>query len=793
MPIGSPKFNDVARSSKPLLFSPGHYNLQLLLFFIGALCLSLLSEVASHNNSSMKRAPPLAFTSSVIKRAFAGLSSSSTSSLNMSTSAETKKEATTQSTNKPPMHNFYKSLSHSWIENLSSEDPINLEKSLAYGGGRRSSPSRPVFNGHYVSVRPSKLKNPKLVIHSPEMLTELGLINGEENSEGFVKYFSGDVDGAFDMVDITDTDDAGMNAEKSIEKTNLIETWATPYALSIMGKRYTNNCPFGTGDGYGDGRAISVGEILVPKKDNDNGGEEHVSKYPKYASRYELQLKGAGQTPFCRGADGRAVLRSSIREFLASEAMHHLGISTTRALSLIVSENGDTSNRPWYSDNNKSREIPTMDDPRLARYDKKQRKEIISQLAVQAKSDPDMMVQEKCAITTRVARSFVRIGHLDLFARRVEMLAMKSDEKEEGNIKETLQYKELEDMFWHACYREYYETAYEPYYEEKDAKSAALALMNGAMNNIAKMIGGWIRVGFVQGNFNADNCLVGGRTMDYGPFGFLDVYHPLSAKWTGSGEHFGFMNQPNAGYANFAVLVESLLPLIDATGGDRDEVRDEILKDAQSVFSDEVDKAMRAKMGLQGGPPEMDKLADELWGEIEPLLRMARADWTLFWRQLTYVAAKYTSTEESHDYDAMLTTLLGDSDNTNPFYDALSDENRASLRAWIEKWHRALLKCYQHNAKQSSEDTPAPPEEVMRLANPKYILKEWMLVEAYTKADAGKSPGNPFTVEGDYSGVHELFELIKDPYGEGTADNHKKYYRRAPDESLKAGGTAFMS
>jgi len=624
------------------------------------------------------------------------------------------------------------------------------------------------------------------------MLTELGLNNGEENSEGFVKYFSGDVDGAFDMVDITDTDDAGMNAEKSIEKTNLIETWATPYALSIMGKRYTNNCPFGTGDGYGDGRAISVGEILVPKKDNDNGGEEHVSKYPQYASRYELQLKGAGQTPFCRGADGRAVLRSSIREFLASEAMHHLGISTTRALSLIVSENGDTSNRPWYSDTNKSNEIPTMDDPRLARYDKKQRKEIISQLAVQAKSDPDMMVQEKCAITTRVARSFVRIGHLDLFARRVEMLAMKSDEKEEGNIKETLQYKELEDMLWHACYREYYETAYEPYYDKKDAKSAALALMNGAMNNIAKMIGGWIRVGFVQGNFNADNCLVGGRTMDYGPFGFLDVYHPLSAKWTGSGEHFGFMNQPNAGYANFAVLVESLLPLIDATGGDRDEVRDEMLKNAQSVFSDEVDKAMRAKMGLEGGPPDMDELADELWGEIEPLLRIARADWTLFWRQLTYVAAKYTSTEESHDYDAMLTTLLGDSDNTNPFYDALSDENRASLRAWIENWHWAFLKCYQHNAKQSSEDT-TPPEEVMRLSNPKYTLKEWMLVEAYTKADAGKSPGNPFTVEGDYSGVHELFELIKDPYGEGTADNHKKYYRRAPDESLKAGGTAFMS
>jgi uncharacterized protein YdiU (UPF0061 family) len=71
----------------------------------------------------------------------------------------------------------------------------------------------------------------------------------------------------------------------------------------------------------------------------------------------------------------------------------------------------------------------------------------------------------------------------------------------------------------------------------------------------------------------------------------------------------------------------------------------------------------------------------------------------------------------------------------------------------------------------------------MRLANPKYTLREWMLVEAYSKADPA----------GDYSDVHELFGLIKDPYGEGSVDDHEKYYCRAPDESLRAGGTAFMS
>lgn len=137
-----------------------------------------------------------------------------------------------------------------------------------------------------------------------------------------------------------------------------------------------------------------------------------------------------------------------------------------------------------------------MNDPRLAKYDEKQRREIISQLAVQQKSDPDMMVEEKCAITTRVASSFVRIGHLDLFARRVEMLQM-NDSK--SGVKDSNQYQELEDMLWHACYREYYDEAFAPFHVEKDAVAASLALMEGAMGRIADMVGGWIRVGLCRG------------------------------------------------------------------------------------------------------------------------------------------------------------------------------------------------------------------------------------------------------------------------------------------------------
>jgi uncharacterized protein YdiU (UPF0061 family) len=143
------------------------------------------------------------------------------------------------------------------------------------------------------------------------------------------------------------------------------------------------------------------------------------------------------------------VLRSSIREFLASEAMHHLGISTTRALSLVVSD-VNTAQRAWYSGDNEKGALPSLDDPRLARYTLEQRKQLLAQLSAQQKNNPDMMIQEPCAITCRVAPSFRRIGHLDLFARRV------INQHSSGPYDDsTLEWKELEQMAWHVMYREF--------------------------------------------------------------------------------------------------------------------------------------------------------------------------------------------------------------------------------------------------------------------------------------------------------------------------------------------------
>eukprot|EP00966_Prymnesium_polylepis_P105565 2445176-Prymnesium_polylepis.1 len=216
---------------------------------------------------------------------------------------------------------------------------------------------REVSSGHYVLVAPTPLPLPYVVACSADVAALLSLDPQDCTSRHFARLFSGDI--------------SVVPAFSS--------SWATPYALSIYGGEVQPNGAGPRGYGYGDGRAVSIGEVYT------DGGE-----------RWELQLKGGGKTPFCRGSDGRAVLRSSTREFLASEAMAALGVPTTRALSLVASAR-ERVNRPWYA--NQSAAIA---------------------LGAQAgdKHGGDIMRAEPVAITTRVARSFLRVGQFELYGRR---------------------------------------------------------------------------------------------------------------------------------------------------------------------------------------------------------------------------------------------------------------------------------------------------------------------------------------------------------------------------------------
>ena len=128
----------------------------------------------------------------------------------------------------------------------------------ARGDGADHQP-RQVFSGHYVPVTPKPLPAPEYVAHSQTLFHDLGLSDALAHDEAFRRLFSGDISAA----------QAPMRPVG----------WATGYALSIYGTEYNQQCPFGTGNGYGDGRAISVFEGLFEGR------------------RWEMQLKGGGPTP----------------------------------------------------------------------------------------------------------------------------------------------------------------------------------------------------------------------------------------------------------------------------------------------------------------------------------------------------------------------------------------------------------------------------------------------------------------------------------------------------------------
>jgi len=145
---------------------------------------------------------------------------------------------------------------------------------------------RQVFNACYSRVKPTPVSHPSLLIYASDVADELGISKQACESDAFVQIFSG----------------------------NTLLEGMDPHATCYGGHQFGN-----WAGQLGDGRAINLGELIKPNN-----------------QRWMLQLKGAGLTPYSRTADGLAVLRSSIREFLCSEAMFHLGIPTTRALSLIL-------------------------------------------------------------------------------------------------------------------------------------------------------------------------------------------------------------------------------------------------------------------------------------------------------------------------------------------------------------------------------------------------------------------------------------------------------------------------
>ncbi len=282
----------------------------------------------------------------------------------------------------------------------------------------------------------------------------------------------------------------------------------------------------------GDGRAHYLGEISSP------------------IGPLELQLKGAGPTPYSRMADGRAVLRSSVREYLASEAMHGLGIPTTRALALVAS-----------------------DDP--------VRRETV----------------ETAAIVTRVSPSFIRFGSFEHWAskRHVEALKQLADFVIKQYFPECLGDQQASISAQHDA-------------QLTESGEKYVRFFEAVVSRTANLMAQWQTVGFCHGVMNTDNMSILGLTLDYGPFGFLDDFdaHHICNHSDHNGR-YAWYAQPSVAKWNLHCLANSLSLLVQSTDG-----LSEALKTFDSIFSNSMHHRMMAKLGLVGSMPEDEALIDDL-------------------------------------------------------------------------------------------------------------------------------------------------------------------------------------
>ncbi|KAK1822099.1 hypothetical protein LTR12_003445 [Friedmanniomyces endolithicus] len=543
-------------------------------------------------------------------------------------------------------------------------DPQYPTPASSHNEDRAKLGPRLVREAAYTYVRPDGFEKSELVGVSQAALRDLAIDPATVDSEDFKDTVAGRK-----IITMEDGTEPGDND---------IYPWAQCYG----------GYQFGQWAGQlGDGRALSLFETTNPST----------------GTRYELQLKGAGKTPYSRFADGRAVVRSSIREYVVSEALNALGIPTTRALSLT--------------------------------------------LAPQSRVRRETM--EPGAIVARFAQSWLRIGTFDLPRSRgdrdtIRKLAnyaaeevfggwdklpakLKSDSDSNvvnpgtGVAKDDLQGE-----------HEYTENRFTRLYRE-------IARRN------AKMVAYWQAYAFTNGVLNTDNTSIFGLSIDFGPFAFLDNFDP---NYTPNHDdhmlRYAYKNQPSIIWWNLVRLGESLGELIGSGGrcndeefvkeGVRKDWADDLIKRAETlieatgeeykkVFLAEYKRLMTARLGLKVcKEDDFSSLYSELLDTLEAL----ELDFNHTFRKLSYISTEQIDTDEKRKEVA---AVFFHHDGLSGLAGSEADA-RTRIASWLEKWRARII-----------EDWPNSPEACeerfrdMRAVNPNFVPRSWILDELIERVE----------------------------------------------------------
>ncbi|KAG2469110.1 SELO protein, partial [Polypterus senegalus] len=485
----------------------------------------------------------------------------------------------------------------------------------------------------------------------------------------------------------------------------------------------------------GDGAVCYLGEVLAPSTEGVG--------VPNPTGRWEIQLKGSGLTPYSRHADGRKVLRSSVREFLASEALFHLGIPTTRAGSCVTSDSRVL--RDVYYDGQVS--------------------------------------NERCTVVLRIAPSFIRFGSFEIFKAEDEMTGRQGPSAGLDDLR-----TQLLDYVIDTFYPELQQA------HPDDRVQRNSAFFREVVQRTARLVALWQCMGFCHGVLNTDNMSILGLTIDYGPYGFMDRFDPdFICNASDTGGRYSYRAQPSVCRWNLLKLAEALVPDLPL------EASRAVLDEFDAEFDDCYLTIMRKKLGLLRQQVPEDKM---LVTQLLETMHNTGSDFTNTFRLLSGISHSYLGdTEEDvlqnivnqcasleelkvahrprmepRELSMMLTlaqanpVLFQFLNSRKPVMQELErveryrelsqqsesdylDKQRALWVKWLDKYRNRLS--MEVEGATDIEALATERLNIMKSSNPRVVLRNYIAQNAIDAAERG-----------DYSEVNRVLRVLENPFSD---------------------------
>ncbi|CAD6443695.1 bade7c47-03ee-422e-8dec-1ff85b4973a0 [Sclerotinia trifoliorum] len=574
-------------------------------------------------------------------------------------------------------------------------DPLFPTPAASHKTPRAEIGPRQVKGALFTWVRPENAIDPELLAVSPTAMKDLGIQEAQGSTEEFKQTVAGNQLWGWDE-----------------EKLEGGYPWAQCYG----------GWQFGSWAGQlGDGRAISLFETTNPTTN----------------VRYELQLKGAGITPYSRFADGKAVLRSSIREFIVSEALNGLKIPTTRALSLTL--------------------LPHS----------RVRRETV----------------EPGAIVARFAESWLRIGTFDILRARgdralIRQLSTYIAENVFEGWESLPARNPADDGKVEAIERGISRFTIEgPTGLEENRFTR---LYREIVRRNAMTVAAWQAYAFTNGVLNTDNTSIFGLSIDFGPFAFLDNFDP---SYTPNHDdymlRYSYRNQPTIIWWNLVRLGESLGELMGAGGdvdaeefiekGVRQEAADELVARAEALitrigeeykatFLAEYKRLMTARLGLKTfKESDFETLFSELLDTMESL----ELDFNQFFRKLSSIPISSLATTTSRKE---ISTKFFHQEGVTGLNNTLESAT-TRLTNWLDKWQARIYEDWGPDGDDENRMSE------MKKVNPKFIPKGWVLDEIIKRVEKG----------GERDVLNRVMKMVSDPFRESWDGDQEEEERWCGD------------